>query len=186
MAYTTNVPTANQLISQSQPIINANFAALESFGNGYAEISIQVSAPSFTAGNDGLYVLNNATTTKNEMYIHKQTQAGTTAIPFTASVMSNVATASCINGWSYLPSGLLMKWGTTAAAATPVAITPTVTGGGPNFTKVFTVYVTGYDTALATFTCGQATAANDTSGNFTAYCANPSATTSIKWLVLGV
>lgn len=187
MAYTSNVPQANQLISQSQPIINANFVALQSFGNGYAELAVQVAAPSFTAGNDGLYVLNNATTTKNELYVHKQTQAGTIDIPFTASAMSNVATASCINGWSYLPSGLLIKWGTATAAANPVSITPTVTSGGPNFTKVFTVYVTPEDTSTnVNFSCGQKTAANDTSGNFDAYCANPSATTYIKYLVIGV
>lgn len=186
MAYQSNVPQANQLISQSQSIINANFVALNSFGNGYAELALQAAAPVFSAGNDGLYVLANATTTKNETYIHIQTQAGTADIPFTASAMSNTATALCVNGWSYLPSGLLIKWGTTAAAASPVAITPTVTSGGPNFTKVFNVYVSGYDTALANFTCGQATAANDTSGNFSAYCSNPSATTSIKWLVIGV
>lgn len=187
MAYTSNVPTANQLISQSQPIINANFVALNSFGNGYAELSIQSSAPSFTAGNDGLYTLNNATTTKNEMYIHIQHQAGTTDIPFTASAMSNTVTASCVNGWSYLPSGLLIKWGTFAAPSNPTSVTPTVTSGGPNFTKVFTVYVTPDDTSTNTnFTCGQKTAANDTSGNFDAYCANPSGTTSIKYLVIGV
>lgn len=187
MAYTSNVPQANQLISQSQPIINANFVALNSFGNGYAELVLQSSAPSFSSNNDGLYVLANATTGVSETYIHIQNQsAGTVDIPFTASAMSNTATASCVNGWSYLPSGLLIKWGTTAAASSPVSITPTVTSGGPNFAQVFTVYVTGYDTALANFTCGQSTAANNTSGNFDAYCSNPSATTSIKWLVLGV
>lgn len=187
MAYTVNTPLANQLLSQTQPLIQANFAALESFGNGYAELSLQASAPSFTAGNDGFYVLTNATTTKNEMYISIQHQAGAVDIPFTASVMSNTVTASCVNGWSYLPSGLLIKWGTATAAANPVSITPTVTSGGPNFTKVFTVYVTPQDTSTNTdFTCGQKTAANDTSGNFDAYCANPSATTFIKYLVIGV
>lgn len=187
MSYTSNVPQANQLLSQSQPIMNANFVALNSFGNGYAELALQSSVPPFTAGNDGLYVLNNATTTKNETYIHIQTQAGTSDIPFTASIMSNTVTASCVNGWSYLPSGLLIKWGTFAAPSNPTSVTPTVTSGGPNFTKVFTVYVTPQDTSTNTnFVCGQKTAANDTSGNFDAYCANPSATTYIKYLVIGV
>lgn len=187
MSYTSNVPQANQLISQSQSIINANFAALAPFGNGYAEFSEQLSVPSFGAANSGLYLYSSLVTSTTELYVlSPRPAAAWENVPMTSSCMSNTATASCVNGWSYLPSGLLIKWGTTAAAASPVSITPTVTSGGPNFTKVFTVYVTGYDTALANFTCGQATAANDTSGNFDAYCANPSATTSIKWLVLGV
>lgn len=186
MAYTANVPQASQLVSQTQPIINANFQALVSFGNGYAELSLQSIAPTFSAGNDGLYVLNNATTTKNEMYIHKQNQAGTVDIPFTASAMSNNIPSACDNGWSYLPSGLLMKWGRTLAPTASVAITPTATSGGPNFTRVFRVFVSAQDSVAVNFTCGQKTAADNTSGNFTAYCANPSATTAIIYMVIGI
>ena len=187
MAYQSNVPQASQTIAQTQSIINANFTALNSFGNGYAELALQSSAPTFSAGNDGLYTLNNATTTKNETYIHIQNQAGTVDIPFTASAMSSVVTASCVNGWSYLPSGLLMKWGTIAAPSATTAVTPTVTSGGPDWTQVFTVYLTGYDASGAVnFTCGQASAANNSSGNFNAYCANPTANTYIKYLVIGV
>lgn len=188
MAYTVNTPLANQLISQSQPLIQANFAALVSFGNGYAEFTEQVSVPSFGASNSGLYLYSSLVTSTNELYVRSPRPASSwESVPMTSSCMSNTATASCVNGWSYLPSGLLIKWGTIAAPSNPTSVTPTVTSGGPNFTKVFTVYVTPQDTSTNTnFACGQKTAANDTSGNFDAYCANPSATTYIKYLVIGV
>lgn len=187
MAYTNNVPQSTQTFAQTQPLIAANFLALDSFGNGYAALSLQIAAPAFAASTDYLYLLNYATTSTDELFLHKQTTAGLSEVPFTASKMSNNAAASCDNGWTYLPSGLLVKWGTTAAAANPISITPTVTSGGPNFSRVFTVYVTGWDTSTNTnFTCGQKTAANNTSGNFDAYCANPSATTSIRYLLLGI
>lgn len=187
MAYTANVPTASQLISQSQPIINANFQALASWGNGYGAFSTQVSAPAFAASTDYIYMLTYATTSTNELWLHKQTTAGLSEVPFSASKMSNNAAASCDNGWTYLPSGLLIKWGAQSASANPTSITPTVTSGGPNFSRVFRVMVTPFDSSTNTnFNCGQKTLPNNTSGNFDAYCANPSGTTAIRYLVLGI
>lgn len=187
MAYTSNVPTASQLISQSQSIINANFQALAPWGNGYGAFSLQSGAPAFSANTDYMYLLSYATTSTNELWLHKQTTAGLSEVPFTASKMSNNAAASCDNGWTYLPSGLLMKWGSTAAPGASVNITPTATSGGPNFSRVFRVFLTPLDGGTAVnFNCGQRTAADNTTGNFTAYCANPSGTTSIRYLVLGV
>jgi len=186
MSYTANTPGSTDLISQTQPLILANFQLLEPWGNGYGAFTLQGGAPAFAANTDYLYLLSYATTSTNELWIHKQTTAGLSEVPFTASKMSDNVAASCDNGWTYLPSGLLMKWGSVAAAASPVAITPTVTSGGPNFSRVFQVYVTPFDTAATNFTCGQSTAANNTSGNFSAYCANPTATTTIRYLLIGI
>jgi len=137
VSYTANTPISSQPMSQSRPIINANFQALAPFGNGYAELTNQLVAPTFGAGNDGMYTLNYATTGKNEAYIHLQNFAGTSDIPFTASKMSNTAAASCTSGWAYLPNGMLMKWGRILA---PSAIIFTVNvgslSGGPNYNTV--------------------------------------------------
>lgn len=187
MAYTANTPQASQQISQTQSLIQANFMALSSFGNGYAELSNQVAAPSFSAGSDGLYTKTFASTSTNELFVHRQGTAALTEVPFTASKMSNNAAASCDDGWTYLPSGLLMKWGATAAPSATVSITPTATSGGPNFSRVFRVFVTGFDSSSSVnFLCGQRTVANNTSGNFNAWCANPSGTTSIRYMVIGI
>lgn len=187
MAYTSNVPTASQLISQSQSIINANFQALASWGNGYGAFSLQSSAPAFSANTDYMYMLAYATTSTNELWVHKQTTAGLSEVPFTASAMSNNAAAACDDGWTYLPSGLLIKWGNQPATASSVSVTPTATSGGPNFSRVFRVFVTPYDSSMTNFTCGQKTAADNTTGNFTAYCNNARASgTAIRYLVLGI
>lgn len=187
MSYTNSVPQASQSVAQTQSLIQANFMALSSFGNGYAELSNQSVAPSFSAGNDGIYTKTYATTATNELFIHRQGTTGLAEVPCTASKMSNNVAASCDNGWSYLPSGLLIKWGNIAAASATVSVTPTATSGGPNFTRVFRVFLTPSDTSSAVnFNCGQRTAADNTSGNFNAYCSNPSGTTSIRYLLLGV
>jgi hypothetical protein len=75
MAYQQNIPQPTDIKSKSQADILGNFQALVSFGNGYADLPVQIVAPSFAAGNDGVYTLNNAVTTKNELYVHKQTSA---------------------------------------------------------------------------------------------------------------
>lgn len=187
MAYTTGVPAANQLVSQTQQPIQDNFTALVSFGNGYAELTNQAVAPVFGAGNDGLYTKTYATTTTNELFVHRQGTAALNEVPFTASKMSNNAAAACDDGWSYFPSGLLMKWGSVNAPGATANITPTATSGGPNFTKVFRVFLTPFDSSTAVnFNCGQRTPADNTTGNFTAYCANPSATTRIRYMVIGI
>lgn len=188
MAYTNNVPQSSQQISQTQSLIQANFLALSSFGNGYAELSLQSSAPSFAATSDGLYTLSYPTTLTNELYVHRQAAAtGLAEVPFTASKMSNNIPVDCENGWAYLPCGLLMKWGSISAATATVSINPTTISGGPNFSRVFKVFVTPYDSSgTVTFNCGQKTVANNTSGAFDAYCANPTATTAIEYLVIGV
>ncbi len=189
MAYDSTVPAATQRIDQSQSIIQANFAALVSFGNGYAELSNQISAPTFSAGNDGLYTKSFATTSTNEMYIHIQRPAAATIdVPFTASKMSNTAYASSDNGWTYLPSGLLMKWGSVNATSASVSVDVAATSGGPNFLQAFRAFVSPFDSGTGVaFTCGQRTTVNATTGSFTAYCQNYTAsTTKIRYMVIGV
>ncbi len=66
----------------------------------------------------------------------------------TASVLSQVA-APLINsnGWTYLPSGIIMKWGFVAKAANPPNPTTTVLlnaigVASPAFTQIFNAQVT--------------------------------------------
>lgn len=189
MAYLPNIPQSSDLISQSQPQILANFQALTSWGNGYGDFPVQSAAPSFSSGHNGIYNLNNATNLTNELYVHLQRTApgdAPTDIPFTMSKLDNTAMASCLNGWTYLPSGLIVKWGTVAANAASIAIDVAATSGGPAFNLPLIAFVTPFDTALTTFTCGVKSSLTAVSGNFTAYTNNFSATCSIKYLVIGV
>lgn len=121
MAFNANIPQPTDQLDQSQADILANFQALEGFGNGYADLSVLAGAPVFSAGNNGVYSLLNATTSVNEIYIHKQTVDAPTDFPITASKMSNTAIASCDNGWGYSSSGMLMKWGVVNVTTNAIA-----------------------------------------------------------------
>lgn len=197
MAYTSDIPKPGDLISQSQPLLRQNCNALESFGNGYAILTNQVAAPSsgtIGAGNDALYTLTNATTTTNEMYIHKQSLDAPTDIPFTASKMSNTAYASCANGWAYLPNGLLMKWGRVLAPSAAIfTVDVAATSGGPTYTattSIFQTYLTSSYSGSVTNSPSipvLAAGAITSAGNFNAFVSNWNSTTSyFNYLVIGV
>ena len=99
MAYQANIPNATDRISASQADIQGNFQELLSWGNGYGNFTAQGAAPTFAAGNDGIYTLPYATTGVNELFVHKQVFGGTSEIPFTASKLSYTAIAGSDNGW---------------------------------------------------------------------------------------
>lgn len=139
MAYNSNIPLATDLQSVSQGQILNNFQALASFGNGYADFPVQTVAPSFSAGNDGLFTLSNATTSLNELYVHKQTSAGTSNIPITASILSQSVPVQGANGWTMLPSGILTYWFSTSGNGLTAITLPL---GFITFTTIYSVQVT--------------------------------------------
>lgn len=155
MAYDPNIPQATDLLSQSQSDIQSNFAALkvlidinhETFGNAqegkhkYVELPVQTPSPpiAFAAGEIALYSFLNATTTKNELYINKTNQATVVQIPATASILSTNSNPGLnVAGWTYLPSGILMKWGSGSANGN-TAFTFPVAATIPVFTNVMSM-----------------------------------------------
>jgi len=191
MAYNASIPQAGDIIANSQSQILANFTALASFGNGYADFPVQGAAPTLGMGDTGLYTLSNATTSANEMYIVKPTVDAPSNVPFTASSMSYNAMAACLSGWTYFPSGLLVKWGTyqiTANGSTTVNVAST--SGGPNFNKTFMAMVTPILTtgATPTFVANVATTTpTAVSGNFAVICSgSTAANTYVSYMVLEV
>lgn len=145
MAYTSAVPQANQLISQTQSLIYDNFQALAPWGNGYGEFIVQGATPTFTAGNDGMYTKSYVTTGINELFVHKQSAAGVAEIPYTASILSQSTPAANTAGWTYLPSGIIMRWESfTGNGLTTV----TLAGGYASFAAIFTVIVSPYSSTV--------------------------------------
>lgn len=132
MAYQYNIPASTDQLSVSQGDIQGNFNVLGAIaGNLNASSAslnstsgfnwlylppqgaIPPASSSFTSGNVALYSANNATTSKNELYINKLNQATVTQIPATASLLSiTSAPASNAKAWSYLPSGMIIQAGT--------------------------------------------------------------------------
>ena len=124
ITYNQNTPLASQSIASTQPLINQNFVGIntwtaidhEEFGSVDAgkhkkvTLIAQSPAPSFTGTELGVYNFVNPTTTKNELYVTKYNNNVLTDIPITASSFNN-APGGQTNGYSYLPSGLILKWG---------------------------------------------------------------------------
>lgn len=124
MAFNSNIPQAGDVLSQSQADLLNNFGAINTafnlnHGNFNAAnqgkhlfLEMPVVADQVTAaGEVGVYCKNGATSGVPELFFRRQSAGAIT--PMTeASAMAN--------GWTWLPSGLLMQWGTQ------------VNTGGPN------------------------------------------------------
>jgi len=159
MAYLPNIPQSTDKLSVSQGNILNNFTILGAIaGNanpasdainstaGFNWIllpsqgAIPPAAASFPAGVVALYSATNATTSKNELYINKTNQATVTQIPATASTLSiTSAPASNVGGWTYLPSGMLMQFGTGTANGITTFLFATLDPSAPAFTEVLSM-----------------------------------------------
>ena len=142
MAYQNNIPQPTHRKSKSQGDILGNFAALNSWGNGYGEFTTQTVVPSFPVGDDGLYTKLFSTTNTKELFVHKQVLVGTKEIPLTSSILSTTTPASSLNGWTYLPSGIILRWQSiTGNGLTTATLSGATT---PAFTQIFTILVSPF------------------------------------------
>ncbi len=191
MPYSPNIPLSTDLISSSQGDIQANFQALDTFltvnhegfssadagKHKFVTFPLQAANPAIAGGEIALFNKNSTLTTFNELFI--KNQAGT-VYPLTASLPA-------ATGWCYLPSGLIMKWGTNAGNGATTIVFP-VAATIPVFTNVYTAQVTdtfnsGSDTdtyvRLSTFS----------NVSISVWCSARTTTgakaTSFNWLVIG-
>ena len=148
MSYQNNIPQPTDALSQSQSDILNNFAAIQTLvdvnhvdfassdqgKHKFVTFPVQTVTPSFNVGEVGLYNKLSAVTSVNELFIVNS--AGTTS-PLTASqqVTNN-------NGWAYLPSGVLMKWGKGTATAGVYTFVFPVGANIPAFNGIFSILVT--------------------------------------------
>ena len=93
------------------------------------------------------YPVNGTTTTQLFAHIVRKDANFTSAqIPFTASLLSRIQSPSSTSlGWTYLPSGILLKWGTSeinTAGITYRNINTSSANNGPNFTQILNVQLT--------------------------------------------
>ena len=149
MAYQSNIPLATDQLDNSQVDLQDNFGSINTYLNvnhvafnsadqgkhAFVTFPIQGSAPSFLAGEEGLY--NAQLSSVSELYVHKQYNGTTAEIPMTASILSSSAPVSGGPGWTYLPSGIYMTWG-----ATTVNGNTTITLAHPPPTQILNVQLT--------------------------------------------
>jgi len=150
-----NVPVPGQSLGASRGLINTNFSTIDTafsvdhvpYNDGSGNqgqhnkitFPVQSSAPSFIAGVDGLYNLTSTLTSLNELFIHRQSFAGSVDLPFTASILSTSTPGNISAGWTYLPSGILIKWGVSLNANGSTVITFPTGANIPAFNACFTV-----------------------------------------------
>lgn len=151
--YQTDIPRDTDVIAVSQEDIQQNFLAISNligidhanFGSSNEgqhnkiTLPLQGSAPTFVAGTNGMYNLLDATTAQNEVYIHKQNAAGAVNIPFTSSILGTTSPIQGGAGWTYLPSGIYLAWGSTSANGLA-----TITLPNPPPTQLLSVQLTTF------------------------------------------
>lgn len=123
--FNENIPQANQTIASSQSPILQNFQAIKQLidvnhgtfgGSGvnaegkhkFVEMPNQSVTPTTAAGEMTLYSAQYTKTSQSEAYIIRD--AAGTPIPFSAASLA-------ASGWTFLPSGILVKWGQAAFSA---------------------------------------------------------------------
>lgn len=151
MAYQAAIPAASDAIATSQADIQNNFGAINSlvqvnhvgFNTADAGKHSQITFPvgplvgqpfTYAANEIGLQSINNVLTGVPDIWMSRGVTA---AFPITGK--NGIAS----DGWSYLPSGLLIKWGTrTAVAAGNTTVTFPVAATNPLFASVYITLLT--------------------------------------------
>lgn len=150
--YTSNIPASTDNPSDSQSLIKDNFTAIaEMVTQNHVEMSDttnrgkhnfmqmpeQASAPAVAANEAGLYSQESSLTGNTELVFRRESNG--TQIEFTG-LSANT------NGWTRLPSGILLKWGTGTATGSDSQSFPT--GATiPVFTAVYNGLVCIEDTS---------------------------------------
>ena len=152
MATLNIVPNAGQTLAVTRDPIRNNFSTIDAAflvdhvpyvaaGQGQHNkitFPLQGAAPVFLTTN-GLWSQNYAVTVGPEVWVQAKAGAGTNQYPLTASVLSaNATPGNFSRGWTYLPSGIVMKWGRNASG---VPFNLNGVAGEPDFLQVFSASV---------------------------------------------
>lgn len=188
MAYNANIPLPGDKLSNSQPEILQNFQgigtafALNHIGLDLANagqhklVNMPRQAfPQVVAGtNLLLYVGLDPNTALSELYLKRSTDPGD-GLPFTSK-----GTDLASYGWSALPSGCYIKWGSFSVAGNVLS---TVTMQGPAFTNInsYSVSVT-----INSTTTVASVAVNNLNTTQFQFLSNVAAVTTYRYLVIGV
>lgn len=167
MAYNQDIPAATDALAQSQQDIQNNFLSIYNafninhvtFNAGadmgkhkWITLPKQNSTPPivFAQAEMAMYSAQcpyNAVV--NEIFINKSNEDPTdlmnvVQVPMTASILSVAAApGNNVDGWTYLPSGILLKWGNVSANGNTNIVFP-VSASVPVFTDVMSIQLCPY------------------------------------------
>lgn len=160
-----NVPLTGQSLGVTKVPVNQNFSTIDTtysvdhvtFNNAtnvgfHNKVTLvqQSVAPAISLPNTGFWSQLNSTTNQPETWVAAVVAAGLKSYPLTASILSTVAApAAFSSGWTYLPSGILLKWGTGNVLAPPGPGTITFPTGAniPAFNTVISVMLSANSAA---------------------------------------
>ena len=183
MPITTNVPLPAQSLATSQPLIQGNFVTIQNaFVQDHVDYNTSgqgkhnqvtfpnvISTPSYLVGEIGLFNQTASPTGIPDIWLQRGT-----ADPYPMTGCS-----ANTSGWSYLPSGIIIQWGTSSVVSNgtstisfpipfpnaayslqvtqntfAIPVNPTVTAGNPITTTQFKVNNTGPSVAFFWFAIG--------------------------------
>lgn len=196
MAYDSTVPQASQTIAASQPIIQANFAAISTVmgvnhvafddpsGNQgkhkWVSMPEQASDPATNANEVAVYSKNSSYTGKSELYMRNESSGSVNTL---TEMLQNAI------GWSYLPSGLLMKWGNSNGSG---LVTYTFPTGAtiPAFSAIYVVLPITSSGGVTTDSDKMVTLVDSSTTQFRVYCSQRSAvadaSVNFQFIALGI
>jgi len=167
LAYNQNIPQPTDQLKVSQADILANFQALktlidvnhETFGatgegkHKFVQMPEQGAAPTTAANEGGLYTAEGATTAVSQLYFRRENDG--IKIPITEGTLPGV-NFGITNGFAFLGSGLLLKFGNVNVASIPANSILTkdidISATGPAFTFISRVFLQmSYPTAAADY-----------------------------------
>ena len=144
MPYDTNIPRATDNLNVSQGDIQGNFLTANTVmginhypftdatiggKHKFVDMPILAALPSIAAGDGGLYTK----TVSSQSQLFYAADGNITEYQMTRVIPASVGTFAIANGWTFLPGGILMQWGTNTSASGstitfPVAYTSAVFG----------------------------------------------------------
>jgi hypothetical protein len=145
MAYNANIPQPADQLSQSQPQLLANFQAISTLINVnhndfsspnqgkhfFVEFPVQSGDQVTIASEMGMYAKTSALTGIPALFLRKDTNGLVTE-------WTSYFNDASDNGWTRLPSNILLKWGVASVGAiSPQTITFPVGGSIPAFSSLF-------------------------------------------------
>lgn len=154
MAWDPAKPADNDLVFNSvgSTAIRGNFEAIDAWvdvnhvgidvathGGKHNAIQIrETAAPSTTSNEIALYCIDPALTTAgSELYLRRESNG--VSVPMTAARFDSGTT---FDGWSFLPSGILIKWGTITTAGGNRTTNFSTGASFPAFTAVYRAFLT--------------------------------------------
>ncbi len=207
MAFNSAIPGPSDKLSISQGAIQSNFTSLgviagisatpgsnclnSSLGFNWVNFALQAGngtrppAAAFALDSVGLYSAQSTISTYRELFVASRDYSSGVArqVPMTLYVNNNVGIT---NGWTYLPSGLIIAWGNTG------------TGAQNNVTVSYAAQLVGFPGFSTFWTAPQLTRLSGagtsnnfvtisayTATSFTVYSSLGTVGVNFAWMVIG-